>query len=181
MELQHGLLVPKSLPLLLHSPSLPKSLQRRPMTLAELRSFRESRHSQVAGEARWRHEGSTGHGDAHPAALCCPQQRARETHSDRQSPSQASLPVAHDKNQVVNDQRSGRVVGEPLRPGEPALPVFCRPVEDHCHPTAASVTSVGPPTTRAPLNFAEGGRKALDRLQVDRNQTLWQMVQREQM
>lgn len=67
------------------------------------------------------------------------------------------------------------------RPGEPALPVSCRPAEDHSRPTAASVTSVMPPATLAPLNFAGGGGEALDRLQVDTNQTLWQKVQQEQM
>lgn len=73
------------------------------------------------------------------------------------------------------------MVGEPPRPGEPALPVSCGPADAHSHPTAAPVTSIMPPATLAPLNFAEGGKKALGRLQADENQTLWQMVQREQM
>lgn len=47
------------------------------------------------------------------------------------------------------------------RPGEPALPVSCRPAEDHSRPTAASVTSVMPPATLAPLNFAGGGGESI--------------------
>lgn len=91
-----------------------------------------------------------------------------------------SLPGAHDKNQVANDQRSGRAVVEQPRPGEPALPVLCGPAEDHSHPAAALVTSIMPPATLAPLNFAKGG-ETLDRLQVDKSQMPWQGFQREQM
>lgn len=102
-----------------------------------------------------------------------PQLKVREAHSHSPVSGEPSLPGAREENQVANDQRSGRVVGKPQHPGEPALPVFCRPAEAHSHPTAASVTSIMPPATLAPLNFAREGEKALDRLQVDKNQTLW--------